>query len=130
MDRDAANAAPLSHSADERDAAATAPQSAASSSRAGLIQGGAGGPLELLRESLRLNSRLRNRRVVALCLEQLACLGGNSGGPADQARLFGAAETLLEQLPDYTLPPQMLQAHEVELLERRMCWVSRPSVTR
>ena len=37
--------------------------------------------LELLRESLRLNWRLRNRRVVALCLEQLACLGGSSGGP-------------------------------------------------
>jgi len=61
---------------------------------------------------LQLNWRLRNRRVVALCLEQLACLGGSSGGPADQARLFGAAETLFEQLPDYTLPPQMLEAHE------------------
>ncbi len=46
MDGDAANAAPLSHSADERDAAATAPQAAASSSRAALIRGGAGGPLE------------------------------------------------------------------------------------
>src|SRR5216684_200931 len=34
----AANAAPLSHSADQRDAAATAPQAAASSSSAALIQ--------------------------------------------------------------------------------------------
>ena len=25
---------------------------------------------------------------------------------------LGAAETLFEQLPDYTLPPQMLEAHE------------------
>jgi predicted ATPase/DNA-binding CsgD family transcriptional regulator len=75
-------------------------------------RGDHGRALELLRESLRLNWRLRNRRVVALCLEQLACLGGGSGGPGDQARLFGAAETLFEQLPDYTLPPQMLEAHE------------------
>src|SRR5437899_8396861 len=44
----AANAEPLSHSAGERDVAATAPQAAASSSRATLIQGGAGGPLEPL----------------------------------------------------------------------------------
>ncbi|MGI9146147.1 MAG: ATP-binding protein [Chloroflexota bacterium] len=75
--------------------------------------------LELLRESLRLNWRLRNRRVVALCLEQLACLGGSSGGPVDQARLFGAAETLFEQLPDYTLPPQMLEAPERGALAAR-----------
>jgi DNA-binding CsgD family transcriptional regulator len=75
--------------------------------------------LELLRESLRLNWRLRNRRVVALCLEQLACLGESCGGPVDQARLFGAAETLFEQLPDYTLPPQMLEAHERGALAAR-----------
>src|SRR6202022_4211567 len=75
-------------------------------------RGDQGRALELLRESLRLNWRLRNRRVVALCLEQLACLGGSGDGPGDQARLFGAAETLFEQLPDYTLPPQMVQAHE------------------
>src|SRR6266581_2632120 len=75
-------------------------------------RGDHGQALESLRESLRLNWQLRNRRVVALCLEQLACLGGSSGGPGDQARLFGAAETLFEQLPDYTLPRQMLEAHE------------------
>jgi hypothetical protein len=45
------------------------------------------------------------------------------------SRVFSAAETLLEQLPDYTLPPQMLERTRVELLQHGMCWVSQRSVT-
>jgi DNA-binding CsgD family transcriptional regulator len=68
--------------------------------------------LDLLKESLRLNWELRNRRVVALCLEQLACVAGGSRSALELACLFGAAEGLLEQLPEYTLPPQMVDAHQ------------------
>jgi len=93
-------------------------------------RGDHGRALELLRESLRLNWRLRNRRVVALCLEQLACLGASSGGPADQARLFGAAETLFKSCLTTRFLHRCWKLMSVELLQRGMCWVNRPSVTR
>jgi DNA-binding CsgD family transcriptional regulator len=83
--------------------------------RLGWIAGARGQPeraRELLQEALRLHWILRNRRVVALCLEQLACIDGGLREALDRVRLFAAAETMFEQLPDYTLPPQMVDAHQ------------------
>jgi non-specific serine/threonine protein kinase len=82
--------------------------------RVGAVHGTTGdraGAVEVVREALRLHWELRNRRVVALCLQQLACLGTGILDPADQTRLFAVAETLFEQLPDYVLPPHLLAAH-------------------
>src|SRR5712691_12979585 len=85
MDRDAANAAPVSHSADERDVAATAPQAAASSSRAALIQGGTGGRATMVGE-LAVDAR-----KVALSKEQWLFVLKGSGeliGVASQVGFF------------------------------------------
>lgn len=68
--------------------------------------------VRLLRESLRLTWELRYQRVLVVCLEQLACLSIDQERPRDLVCLFGAGETLLRQLPDYRLPPQMADARE------------------
>ena len=68
--------------------------------------------VSLLKQALELHWALRNRRVVALILEQLACLQHVSSEAWDRVRLFAAAETMFEQLPDYTPAPQIVEAHE------------------
>jgi len=67
--------------------------------------------IELQKESLDLNWQMRNKRVLALCMQQLACLGDTDRPPVERARLFGAAESL-RRLTDYELPPLMQEAHE------------------
>lgn len=68
--------------------------------------------VSLLKQALELHWALRNRRVVALILEQVACLQVGSSDAWDRARMFAAAETMFEQLPDYTPAPQIVDAHE------------------
>jgi predicted ATPase/DNA-binding CsgD family transcriptional regulator len=68
--------------------------------------------VELLKQALQVHWALRNRRVVALCLEQIACLGAGLADVVDLAHLLAVAEGMFEQLPDYTLPPQMVAAHK------------------
>jgi DNA-binding CsgD family transcriptional regulator len=68
--------------------------------------------VSLLKQALELHWALRNRRVVALILEQVACLQVGSSEAWDRARLFAAAEAMFEQIPDYTPAPQIVDAHE------------------
>jgi DNA-binding CsgD family transcriptional regulator len=78
------------------------------------ILAGAGGDrnqaVALLRQAVQLHWALRNRRVLALCLQQLACAGVGILEATDQTRLFAAAQALIDQLPDYLLPEYLLAA--------------------
>ena len=81
--------------------------------RLGVIAGARGDrnqAIQLLRQSVELHWALRNRRVLALCLQQLACAGTGVLEADDQARLFAASTGLFEQLPDYVLPDYLLAA--------------------
>ena len=66
--------------------------------------------VSLLREAVQLHWALKNRRVVALSLQQLACVATGVVDATDQARLFAAAGALFDQLPDYLLPEYLLNA--------------------
>jgi DNA-binding CsgD family transcriptional regulator len=81
--------------------------------RLGVIAGARGDhpeAIRLLRQAVELHWALRNRRVLALCLQQLACAGTGLLEPDDQARMFAAARILFEQLPDYVLPEYLVAA--------------------
>jgi DNA-binding CsgD family transcriptional regulator/tetratricopeptide (TPR) repeat protein len=81
--------------------------------RLGILTGAVGDRAQavaLLRQAVQLHWALRNRRVLALCLQQLACAGGGILEAADQARLFAAAQALFDQVPDYLLPEYLLAA--------------------
>jgi len=81
--------------------------------RLGVLAGASGDrkrAVALLREALHLHWDLRNRRMVALCLQQLACAATGVIEATDQARLFAAAQALFDQLPDYLLPEYLLAA--------------------
>ena len=81
--------------------------------RLGVIAGATGDrnkAIQMLRQAVELHWALRNRRVLALCLQQLACAGTGVLEPDDQARLFAASTGLFEQLPDYVLPDYLLAA--------------------
>jgi non-specific serine/threonine protein kinase len=81
--------------------------------RLGVIAGARGDQREavrLLRQAVELHWALRNRRVLALCLQQLACTGTGLLEPDDQARMFASARVLFEQLPDYVLPEYLVEA--------------------
>ena len=81
--------------------------------RLGILAGAVGDrprAVDLLREALQLHWALRNRRVVALCLQQLACAAVGVLDPADRTRLFAAVQALFDQLPDYLVPEHLLAA--------------------
>jgi non-specific serine/threonine protein kinase len=66
--------------------------------------------IHLLRQALELHWALRNRRVLALGLQQLACVGSGVLEVGDQARLFAASQRLFEGLPDYLVPEYLVAA--------------------
>ena len=66
--------------------------------------------IRLLRQALELHWALRNRRVLALGLQQLACVGSGVLEVGDQARLFAASQRLFEGLPDYLVPEYLVAA--------------------
>ena len=80
------------------------------------LRGESARAVELQKESVRLNWELRNKRVLALCLEQLAWLDDTTRPPLERARLFGAAEALM-RLVDYELSPLMREAHDRAVAE-------------
>ena len=89
MDGDTANTAPLSHSADEGDAAATAPQAAASSSRAAFRQGRG----RWTARPTMVGEFAVDARKLALSQEERFFVLQRSG------ELIGVAKCFLEELP-------------------------------
>jgi non-specific serine/threonine protein kinase len=75
---------------------------------------------EFHRESLALFGQLENKRDIAECLEVLAIIVSTGGQPALAARLFGAAESSLEEIGSTIGPASSVryQRHVAELRER------------
>jgi predicted ATPase/DNA-binding XRE family transcriptional regulator len=75
--------------------------------------------LALCRESLVLSQRLDNKAYVAFCLTALAGIIRATGDPARAARLFGAAEVLLES-SNAVLDPRGRLEYDNDLVAARL----------
>jgi hypothetical protein len=75
--------------------------------------------LAMCRESLVLSQKLDNKAYVAFCLTALAGIIQATGDPARAARLFGAAEVLLET-SNAVLDPRGRLEYDNDLVAARL----------
>jgi predicted ATPase/DNA-binding XRE family transcriptional regulator len=87
--------------------------------RVARAQGNSARALELCRESLDLSRRLDNKAYIAFCLTALAGVTQAAGDPARAARLFGAAEVLLES-SGVVLDPRGRSEYDNDLVAARL----------
>jgi hypothetical protein len=87
--------------------------------RVARAQGDSMRALALCRESLVLSQRLDNKAYVAFCLTALAGIIRATGDPARAARLFGAAEVLLES-SNAVLDPRGRLEYDNDLVAARL----------